>query len=72
MAFHMKNLLPKDFTAQQPQTKWVNDITKIALKEVKLCRCVLIDLYDDDVVDWSMDHHQDRQRVIAAVGMSAW
>lgn len=72
VAPHIKNLLQRDFTANEPETKWVTDITEIPTKEGKLYLCVVIDLYDKVVVGWSMHHRQDRRMVIEAVKMAVW
>lgn len=68
----VRNLLERDFTALEPQTKWVTDITEIKTGEGKLYLCVVLDLFDQRVVGWSMHHRQDRQMVIRAVQMAVW
>ncbi|TDN66101.1 integrase-like protein [Halothiobacillus neapolitanus] len=62
--YHVRNHLRRDFTALEPETKWVTDITEIAPHEGKLYLCVVIDLYSKLVIGWSMHHRQDRQMVI--------
>ncbi len=68
----VKNLLERDFTAQEPERKWVTDITEIVTLEGKLFLCVELDLYSKLVIGWSMHHRQDRQMVIRAVEMAIW
>ncbi|KTC33208.1 transposase [Pseudomonas sp. ABAC61] len=68
----VKNLLERDFTAREPERKWVTDITEIATLEGKLFLCVVLDLYSKLVIGWSMHHRQDRQMVIRAVEMAIW
>ena len=34
--------------------------------------CIVLDLFDQRVVGWSMHHRQDRQMVIRAVQMAVW
>lgn len=68
----VRNLLERDFTALEPETKWVTDITEIKTGEGKLYLCVVLDLFDQRVVGWSMYHRQDRQMVIQAVRMAVW
>lgn len=63
----VRNLLERDFSALEPQTKWVTDITEVKTGEGKLYLCVVLDLFDQRVVGWSMHHRQDRQMVIRAV-----
>lgn len=66
------NLLERDFTAAEPETKWVTDITEIATDEGKLFVCVVVDLYGKPVMGWSMHHRQDRHMVVRAVQMAVW
>ncbi len=67
---HVRNLLERDFVACEPETKWVTDITEIATGEGKLYLCVVIDLFSNLVIGWSMHHRQDRHMVIRAVEMA--
>ncbi len=66
------NHLRRDFTAAEPETKWVTDITEIKTGEGKLYLCVVIDLYSKLVVGWSMHHRQDRRMVMRAVEAAIW
>ncbi|MCF5091453.1 IS3 family transposase, partial [Stenotrophomonas sp. PA-6-5C] len=66
------NLLERDFTALEPETKWVTDITELKTRQGKLYLCIVLDLFDQRVVGWSMHHRQDRQMVIRAVQMAVW
>ena len=68
----VQNQLQRDFTALEPETKWVTDITELKTGEGKLYLCVVLDLYSKLVVGWSMHHRQDRQMVIRAVEMAIW
>lgn len=68
----VRNWLERDFTALEPETKWVTDITEIKTDEGKLYLCIVLDLFDQRVVGWSMHHRQDRQMVIRAVQMAIW
>ncbi|MBB5357192.1 putative transposase [Rhodanobacter sp. ANJX3] len=68
----VRNRLERDFTALEPETKWVTDITEIKTGEGKLYLCVVLDLFDHRVVGWSMHHRQDRQMVIRAVQTAVW
>ena len=55
----IKNHLERDFTALEPDTKWVTDITEIPTREGKLYLCVVLDLFSKLVIGWSM-HHKAR------------
>jgi putative transposase len=68
----INNHLERDFNAEQPNTKWVTDITYIRTAENWLYLCVVIDLFSGIVVGWSMSHRQTRDLVIQAVLMALW
>lgn len=68
----VRNWLERDFTALEPETKWVTDITEIKTDEGKLYLCIVLDLFNHRVVGWSMHHRQDRKMVIQAVQMAVW
>jgi Transposase and inactivated derivatives len=68
----VRNLLERDFIALEPESKWVTDITEIKTSQGKLYLCIVLDLFDQRVVGWSMHHRQDRQMVIRAVQMAVW
>jgi putative transposase len=68
----IQNHLERDFSALEPDTKWVTDITEISTHEGKLFLCVVLDLFSKLIVGWSMHHRQDRQMVIRAVQMAVW
>lgn len=61
------NLLDQDFNAEQPNQKWVVDITYIATKEGWLYLVVILDLYSRAIVGWSM-----QKRMTKALVMEAW
>ncbi len=69
---HVRNRLDRDFAANEPNTKWVTDITYIRTAEGWLYLCVVLDLYSGRVVGWSMSPRQDRQVVLQAVLMALW
>lgn len=70
--FGISNHLQLNFHALEPETKWVTDITEMPTGEGKLWLCVVLDLYSQLVVGWSMHHRQDRQMVIRAIEMAVW
>lgn len=69
---HVRNHLDRDFEANEPNTKWVTDITYIRTAQGWLYLCVVLDLYSMRVVGWSMSGIQDRQLVLNAVLMALW
>lgn len=57
------NLLNREFTAKEPNRKWVTDITYIPTMQGWLYLAVILDLYSRMVVGWSMSSNCDEQLV---------
>lgn len=49
-----ENILKQDFTAQQPNEKWVSDVTFIPTRQGWLYLATIMDLYSRLIVGWSM------------------
>jgi len=49
-----ENLLNQDFAAQQPNQKWVSDVTFIPTRQGWLFLAAIMDLYSRRVVGWAM------------------
>ncbi len=64
------NLLERDFSADQPNTKWVADTTYIWTAEGWLYLAVVLDLFSRMVVGWSMTAIQDATLVGQALRMA--
>ena len=64
------NLLQRDFSAEQPNTKWVADTTYIWTAEGWLYLAVVLDLFSRMVVGWSMAAIQDATLVLQALHMA--
>lgn len=64
--------LDRDFTADEPNTKWVTDITYIETAEGWLYLCAVLDLCNGIIVGWSMSHRQTRELVMQTVLMALW
>jgi len=64
------NLLQRDFSAEQPNTKWVADTTYIWTAEGWLYLAVVLDLFSRMVVGWSMSATQDAMLVVQALQMA--
>ncbi|MFL5665273.1 MAG: IS3 family transposase [Ktedonobacteraceae bacterium] len=64
------NLLPRNFSADQPNTKWVADTTYIWTGEGWLYLAVVLDLFSRMVVGWSMAAIQDATLVTQALRMA--
>ncbi|HVB25116.1 MAG TPA: IS3 family transposase [Ktedonobacteraceae bacterium] len=61
------NLLNRDFTATEPNSKWVTDITYIPTMHGWLYLAVIVDLYSRMVVGWSMSGNCDENLVERAL-----
>ena len=48
------NVLNREFTADEPNEKWVSDVTEFAVEDKKLYLSPVIDLFDAGVVSYSM------------------
>jgi putative transposase len=66
------NRLEQDFTAAEPDRKWVSNLTYIPTQEGWLYLAVVLDLYSRAVVGWTMDARMTRELVIAALTMAVW
>jgi putative transposase len=64
------NLLQRNFSADQPNTKWVADTTYIWTAEGWLYLAVVLDLFSRLVVGWSMAAIQDATLVTQALRMA--
>ena len=61
------NLLARQFTADEPDTAWVADITYIWTQQGWLYLAVIIDLFSRRVVGWSMADHMRAELVLDAL-----
>ena len=61
------NLLNREFTAEEPNRKWVTDITYIPSMQGWLYLAVILDLYSRMVVGWSMSGSCDEKLVERAL-----
>lgn len=64
------NHLNREFTATEPNTRWVGDITGIETGQGWLYLAVILDLYSRKVVGWSMSLHRDEELVEKALQMA--
>jgi transposase InsO family protein len=64
------NRLDQDFSASQPNEKWLTDITYIPTAEGWLYLAVVLDLYSRRIVGWAMSDSLERQLVMAALQMA--
>ena len=66
------NHLKRDFSATNPNIKWVTDITYLRAGEGWLYLAVVVDLCHGQVVGWSISHRMETQLVVRAVLMALW
>jgi putative transposase len=64
------NVLNREFTATEPNTKWVTDITYIPTTQGWLYLAVILDLYSRAVVGWSMSDCCDEALAEKALNMA--
>ena len=54
-----RNLLKRDFKAKKPHQKWVTDVTEFAVAGKKLYFSPILDLYNSEVVSYSISDRPD-------------
>ena len=62
--------LQRNFTADQPNQKWVGDITYIATREGWLYLAAVLDLYSRRVVGWAMSDRMTEKLTLSALNMA--
>ena len=66
------NVLQRNFTATQPNEKYVGDITYVWTEQGWLYLAVVIDLFSRRVVGWAMDDNMKARLVNEALLMAIW
>lgn len=64
------NLLVRDFSATQPNEKWVADITYIDTDEGWLYLAVIMDVFSRKIVGWQLADHMKANLVCEALAMA--
>lgn len=64
------NQLKQDFTADQPNQRWVSDYTYIATQQGWLYVATIMDLYSRKIVGWSMSNRRNKHLTIDALKMA--
>jgi transposase InsO family protein len=62
-----ENLLQQDFTASQPNEKWLTDMTYVATDEGWLYVAGFMDLFGRPIVGWAMANHMRTELVVDAL-----
>ena len=68
----VENRLEPAFTALEPETKWVTDLTEVQTHDGKRHLCAVLDLYSKRGMGGSMHPRPDRHMVVPAVPMAVW
>ena len=66
------NLLDREFDVTEPDRVWASDITYVWTTEGWLYLAVVLDLFNRQVVGWSMSNRMSRKLVIDALQMALW
>ena len=64
------NLLARRFEVDEPNRKWVSDITYIRVGRSWLYLAVVIDLFSRKVIGWSLDNHMREGLILEAFNMA--
>jgi putative transposase len=62
-----EDLVQRDFTSSEPNTKWLTDITEMQCKNGKLYLCPVLDCFDAAIVGFSMDTNMKTPLCTAAL-----
>ena len=65
-----KNLLQQQFTADQPNQRWVSDVSCFKLKDHYLYVCVIIDLFSRKVIAYKISKKNSTQLITATFKMA--
>lgn len=65
-----ENLLGRRFGADEPNRKWVSDITYIRVGRVWLYLAAVLDLFSRKVVGWALDTHMRESLILDAFTMA--
>lgn len=65
-----ENILSREFSAKQPNQRWVSDLTYIHTNEGWLYLAVIMDLFSRKIIGWSMSHRMKDTIVIDALKMA--
>ncbi len=66
--FVLPNILKKEFTATELTKVWVTDIAYILAKDIFLYLNVILDLFDRNIVGWSLSNGLGTKQIT----MTAW
>ena len=61
------NILNQNFEVQAPNTVWVTDISYLHIRSETMYLAIVKDLYDKEIVGWSLDTHMRTELCTAAL-----
>jgi transposase InsO family protein len=61
-----ENLIKQDFTASEPNSKWLSDITEVPTANGKLYLAPILDCFDGQIVGLAMDDNMRKELCITA------
>jgi transposase InsO family protein len=64
------NLLARKFNVNEPNRKWVSDITYIRVSRQWIYLAVVMDLFSRKVIGWALDNHMRETLIINALDMA--
>jgi len=64
------NLLARKFKVDEPNRKWVSDITYIRVNHQWIYLAVVMDLFSRKVIGWALDNHMRETLIIKALDMA--
>mgnify|MGYP000929338526 CR=1 FL=1 len=62
-----QNLIRQDFTAEEPNKKWVGDITEVQCLDGKLYTAAVLDCFGGEAVGLAMDDNMRKDLCIQAL-----
>jgi putative transposase len=61
-----ENIIGRDFSAENPNEKWLTDITEVGCRDGKLYVSPVLDCYDGQIVGLTIDDHMRKELCIEA------
>ena len=62
-----ENIMNRDFTANQPNEKWVGDITEFNVNGSKLYLSAMMDLYNNEIVAYEKNRHPELKMTLSVL-----
>lgn len=61
------NILEQNFRAEKSNSKWSTDITNLYYKNIRFYLCVILDLYNREILSYIISNRNDNQLVINTI-----